>query len=220
MGASSGPGPRRSTSPPAAGRSSSSMASWGPGATRWTCTCPSARWRCGFCGRKVLAVAGRVEIMDQTRQLPQEAVVWLTHNAEAALQALGASGEVRVRVVDDAAMSKIHKDFARAEGTTDVLTFDLAPSPPEADRRPRISDVGSVHNRGAFELDTDVLVCRDEGLRQAHRHGYSVERELLLYVVHGVLHCLGHDDHDEAAAAEMHSVEDAVLTAIGVGPVF
>ena len=29
-----------------------------------------------------------------------------------------------------------------------------------------------------------------------------------------------HDDHDEAAAAAMHQVEDAVLTAIGVGPVY
>jgi len=42
----------------------------------------------------------------------------------------------------------------------------------------------------------------------------------LLYVVHGVLHCLGHDDHDEAGYASMHALEDRVLYAIGVGATF
>jgi ssRNA-specific RNase YbeY (16S rRNA maturation enzyme) len=43
---------------------------------------------------------------------------------------------------------------------------------------------------------------------------------LLLYVVHALLHCLGHDDHEEQAAEAMHRMEDAVLESIGVGPVF
>jgi ssRNA-specific RNase YbeY (16S rRNA maturation enzyme) len=43
---------------------------------------------------------------------------------------------------------------------------------------------------------------------------------LLLYTLHGVLHCIGFDDHEEADFEAMHGAEDAVLAAIGVGPVF
>src|SRR5262249_30742782 len=145
---------------------------------------------------------------------------------EKAIWHLGAAGEVRVRVVDDAAMAEAHEEFAGVAGTTDVLTFDL--TDPEAAPAPQL-DLGrrcldSDSNR--YGLDTDILVCFDVAERQVAPktpetgESIPVERELLLYVVHGVLHCLGMDDHDEATAAAMHRVEDVVLTAIGVGPVY
>lgn len=121
---------------------------------------------------------------------------------------LGLSGDVRVSVLDDAAMSKLHKDFCDIEGTTDVLTFDLSDG--------RNSDIDRV----LITIDTDIAVCLDEALRHATPGGYPVEHELLLYVVHGVLHCLGHDDHDPEQAAAMHRREDEILRAIGVGAVY
>src|SRR6185369_8183115 len=96
-----------------------------------------------------------------------------------------------VRVVGDEEMAAAHQRFSGVAGTTDVLTFDL-------------TEAGGA-------LDVDLLVCFDEASRQAASRGHGVERELLLYVVHGVLHCLGHDDHEEAAAARMHAEEDRVL---------
>ena len=44
--------------------------------------------------------------------------------------------------------------------------------------------------------------------------------QLLLYILHGLLHCAGFDDHDPAEHDRMHTEEDRILTAIGVGPVF
>lgn len=125
---------------------------------------------------------------------------WLVEHARAAVGHLGAAGEVRVRVVNDAQMAAAHERYSGIPGTTDVLTFDLAGEP--------------------GVLDVDILVCVDEARRQAAARGHSVERELLLYVVHGVLHCLGHDDHDEAGAAAMHAREDEILGAIGVGATY
>jgi probable rRNA maturation factor len=130
-----------------------------------------------------------------------EAHRWLEDLTSQALGVLGAAGEVRVRVVDDAVMSAAHEGFMGVSGTTDVLTFDLT-------------------EPGSGVLDVDILACRDEAARQAAERGHSVERELLLYIIHGVLHCLGHDDHDEAAAARMHAEEDRVLRAIGVGATY
>jgi probable rRNA maturation factor len=125
---------------------------------------------------------------------------------QAAAATLGLTGEIRVRLVDDAQMSAAHERYSRVAGTTDVLTFDLR-DPESAAGNPAAMDV-------------DIYACVDEAGRQAAHRGHGVERELLLYILHGILHCLGEDDHDDAAYARMHAREDEVLEAIGVGRVF
>jgi probable rRNA maturation factor len=130
----------------------------------------------------------------------------LNCHASAALACLPGepTGEVRVRIIDDAEMSAAHLKYSNIPGTTDVLTFDLTDGA-SADGEP---------------LDVDILVCIDEASRQAGARHHTVERELLLYILHGVLHCLGHDDHDDTAYARMHALEDEILEAIGVGRTF
>ncbi|MGE4198998.1 MAG: rRNA maturation RNase YbeY [Phycisphaerales bacterium] len=119
---------------------------------------------------------------------------------------LGVSGEVRIRLVPDSEMSRLHERHSSDPSTTDVLTFDM-------------SD-GASSSEGGLHLDADVIVCVDEAARQASQRSHAIVHELLLYSVHGILHCLGHDDHDEAGYAAMHAREDDVLSAIGVGPIF
>lgn len=142
-----------------------------------------------------------VDVVDGTGRLGTCRLAWLIDRARQALAPLGVSGEVRVRVVDDAEMAEAHARWAGVEGTTDVLTFDLRDDP-------------------AGPLDTDVLACLDEAERQAVERGHAPERELLLYLVHAVLHCCGHDDHDEARAERMHALEDDLLERAGVGATF
>ncbi|HZW09206.1 MAG TPA: rRNA maturation RNase YbeY [Phycisphaerales bacterium] len=126
---------------------------------------------------------------------------WVAERARAALAPLGCAGEVRARIVADAEMAEAHERWSGVPGTTDVLTFDLR----EAEDDP---------------LDVDLLICVDEALRQAGARGIPAERELLLYLIHGVLHCLGYDDHDEPGAARMHAEEDRLLEAAGIGATF
>ncbi len=145
-----------------------------------------------------------VEFIDADKRLSREDVAWLTDAAARAAGVLDASGEVRVRLVGDAEMAEAHQRYSGVPGTTDVLTFDL---------RERAA-------AGSPVLDVDVLICLDEAARQATEQGVSLREEVLLYTVHAMLHCLGHDDHDEADAARMHAREDEVLAAIGVGPVY
>jgi probable rRNA maturation factor len=138
-----------------------------------------------------------VDVVDESRGLTPADAARLRDAARHAARHLGCTGEIRVRVVGDEAMAAAHERWAGVPGTTDVLTFDL----------------GSAGRR----LDLDALVCLDEAARQAGPRGHEAWRELLLYVVHAVLHCLGHDDHDPDRAAEMHRLEDETLEAIGVG---
>ena len=159
----------------------------------------------------------RIDLADATGRLSEPACGWLMERLSEALpeacrrergrtggQVRG--GEVRVRVIADDEMAKMHEEYAGVPGTTDVLTFDMS------------VDEGD----GVPPLDVDLVVCLDEAQRQASArgHGETPQLELLLYTLHGVLHCLGHDDHDEGSFRAMHDAEDAILTAIGVGPVF
>ena len=95
--------------------------------------------------------------------------------------------------------SVAHERYSRVSGPTDVLTF--------------VSDSDDG-------LEIDLLACLDEASRRAASYEHDVTHELLLYVVHGVLHAIGHDDHDPEAHDRMHAEEDRLLTEVGVGPVY
>ena len=105
-----------------------------------------------------------------------------------------------VTLVDDEGMTRLHRDHCGIAETTDVLTFPGA-EPPEP-------------------IDADIAVCVDEAKRRAAERDYPIQRELLLYALHGVLHAAGYDDHEEADYLAMHAEEDRILRVIGVGPTF
>lgn len=114
------------------------------------------------------------------------------------------AGEVRIALVNDAAMAELHERHTGVPGTTDVLTFDLA-------------------GTGKTSLDVDLTVCVDQAGREARSRGIPVVHELVLYIIHGVLHCVGYDDHTcegDFGADAMHRREDEILHAIGIGPVY
>jgi probable rRNA maturation factor len=169
-----------------------------------------------------------VELSDPEQRLGDAARTWLLERARQALALLNCTGEARVRIVGDEEMSAAHLEYLGEAGTTDVITFDMSELDEAEEGEPGLSTApsgGSAEaprgtewqaNRAAV-LDADILVCSDEAARQAAVRDHSVERELLLYFIHGVLHCLGHDDHDEESAARMHQAEDEVLEGIGVG---
>jgi probable rRNA maturation factor len=98
-------------------------------------------------------------------------------------------------------MSELHLRHSQVAGTTDVLTFDL-------------------RRDSANAIEAEIVVCADEAARRGVELGHAIERELLLYCVHGLLHCAGYDDHDEAGWQRMHAREDEILRAVGVGATF
>ncbi|HWB20270.1 MAG TPA: rRNA maturation RNase YbeY [Phycisphaerales bacterium] len=111
---------------------------------------------------------------------------------------------VSILVTDDSQMRKLHRKYKGENTTTDVLTFCAS----EDDRS------------GAEQFPIDIVICADEAARRSRELGHSIYRELLLYVVHGLLHCVGYDDHTTKQSARMHREEDRILEAIGIGPTY
>jgi probable rRNA maturation factor len=125
---------------------------------------------------------------------------WLAERLTAAVARVAAPiARVTLLLVDDDRMAEMHARHRGAPARTDVLSFPAG--------RP-----------GAIEVDVAANV--DEAARQAAAHGHAVVREVLLYALHGVLHCAGYDDHDDDGSRAMHAEEDRILEAIGVGRTF
>jgi probable rRNA maturation factor len=110
--------------------------------------------------------------------------------------------ELSVALVGDARMSRLHLEFMDVSGPTDVLTFPL-----DFDEENRVTA-------------GEIVICVTEATRQAKKLGSRVNRELLLYALHGMLHLCGYDDTTDAAYRQMHRMEDDILTRLGLGPVF
>jgi probable rRNA maturation factor len=113
-----------------------------------------------------------------------------------------ALSELSLALVGDAKMAALHEQFMGIPVPTDVLTFPL-----DEDGRGRVTA-------------GEVVVCVPEATRRARAHGERVERELLLYALHGMLHLCGYDDRTDRDYRRMHRTEDMILTKLGIGPVF
>ncbi len=112
--------------------------------------------------------------------------------------------DLEVVILGLAGIRRLNKRWLGHNGPTDVITFDLSDGPAGQGGRA----VGQVN------------VCWPVARREAARRGVKPAAELLLYVVHGVLHLLGYDDGDPAEAARMHRKEDELLRELGYGAVY
>ncbi|MEO1236187.1 MAG: rRNA maturation RNase YbeY [Planctomycetota bacterium] len=150
------------------------------------------------------AAAWAVSFHTQVGDVDPPAAGWIEPLLTEAAQRSGVTGGwLDVTLVDDAAMADLHAEHHGDPTTTDVITFDLADP-----------DAPTSHVEG------DLVVCRDEAVRQAEARGHDARLELLLYAVHGLMHLLGEDDGEPEAYDRMHRREDELLGAMGFGPVF
>lgn len=100
--------------------------------------------------------------------------------------------EVDIAVVDAEEITCLNRRWLNHRRATDVISFDL--SDPQSDA-----------------LTAQIIVCGDVAVEQARRRGIGVQRELMLYVVHGLLHLMGYDDTDAASAEVMHARQEELL---------
>ncbi len=99
---------------------------------------------------------------------------------------------VDVAIVDADEIASLNRRYLGKDRETDVLSFDL-------------SEAGS---RG---VSAQVIVCGDVAADEGPRHGLSAEDELMLYVIHGLLHLMGYDDADAEQAERMKTRQEQIL---------
>ena len=105
-------------------------------------------------------------------------------------------GTLAITFIDDRRMRALNKRFLGHDRPTDVLSFRYDGEP----------------------IAGEILIAPGEARTYAKRHGISYEHELSRYVVHGLLHWLGHEDRTAAEQRKMRRVEDQLLGLAGADP--
>ncbi len=107
--------------------------------------------------------------------------------------------ELSVLLTGDPAIRELNRRWRGIDAPTDVLSFpmnDPAPSSPLG----------------------DIAISVTTARRQAEELGHSLEAELVVLLVHGVCHLLGHDHHGPREADVMRAEEARLLVALGADP--
>jgi probable rRNA maturation factor len=122
--------------------------------------------------------------------------------------------EMSLLFVDEATIAELHERFLGYEGPTDVLSFPMDDDLPPAGRQPDQGGRGPGSPSDVSDPPTvlgDVVVCPAVAGRQAVEHGVTVDDEVALLVVHGVLHLLNYDHAEPAETAAMQRREQELL---------
>ncbi len=133
--------------------------------------------------------------------------------AEQVLVAEGVTGDAELSLlfIDAEAMATLNTNFMDVDGPTDVLAFPIDAGPVDPGRQPDGGTPGPDRDPpGADELPLllgDVVICPEVAARNAPEHAGTVDDEIALLVVHGVLHVLGMDHADAADRVAMQERE-------------
>lgn len=103
-------------------------------------------------------------------------------------------------------ITALNKKFLHRNHATDVLAFDLYEEnfPVQRPRRRRVNFLAG-----------DIVISVDAALKAAKEYKTTPQRELALYMVHGVLHLRGYDDHSARKRKVMRKKEEELLGRLG-----
>jgi probable rRNA maturation factor len=151
---------------------------------------------------------------DEQGDHPVEVARW-SKLAREVLMARRVKGETEVSLlfVDEEAMAALNQQFLGKSGPTDVLSFPIEDDPGPTGRSPDFggSGPGVSPEEGMLTLLGDVVICPAVAARNAVDHGVSLDDEVALLVVHGLLHLLGLDHEEEGEAERMEALEQELL---------
>jgi probable rRNA maturation factor len=133
--------------------------------------------------------------------------------------------ELGINLIAPREMARVNWQFLRHEGSTDVITFDHrsadGSSAESFDHNesasadsPLVVGVARGISRPAT-LHGELFVCVEEAVKQAAEFRTSWQTELVRYVVHGVLHLLGHDDVRPELRRKMKREENRLVRRLG-----
>jgi probable rRNA maturation factor len=112
--------------------------------------------------------------------------------------------ELSVLLIDVPTMTELHVKWMDEPGPTDVMSFPMD----ELDTARSPDDVGP-----GPALLGDVVLCPDVAAEQATTAGHSLDDELHLLTVHGILHLLGYDHAEPQEERAMFRLQNELLDA-------
>tara|TARA_B110000438_G_scaffold185652_1_gene177296 strand:- start:838 stop:1383 length:546 start_codon:yes stop_codon:yes gene_type:complete len=143
----------------------------------------------------------RVDVVNDSKDLvkPSDSPLWKKF-AKKVIQDVGPKKrplEMCIHFLEEDAIAILNEEHLNKPGPTDVLAFPVGNLESELEEVP-------------FLLG-DVFVCPSFAKIQAIEKKYSLENEIALLIVHGILHLLGFDHVEESETIKMKKTEKLLL---------
>ena len=138
------------------------------------------------------------------------------------------AGELSIVFVTDSRIKSLNKKYLNENHPTDVLSFPnaLVGNPDETMAGPptKITALAGSRYGGTFggdnfgispkQISGEIIISTETAVKNARVYHTTPRREILLYVVHGILHLLGYDDQRASDIRKMRRKEQALLNLI------
>jgi probable rRNA maturation factor len=113
------------------------------------------------------------------------------------LAKLAVPGEIDLTILltDDGQIHQLNCEYLGVDAPTDVLAFTADYIDPDTKAR----------------YLGDVIISYERAVAQAQAGGHTIEQEVELLVVHGILHLLGYDHADPDHKAKMWAEQSEIL---------
>jgi probable rRNA maturation factor len=105
--------------------------------------------------------------------------------------------EISLAFVDNPTIHRLNQRYLQHDEPTDVLSFPLS-------------------DPSAAKLAGELVIGVEVALEQAAQRSHDVQVELALYVIHGLLHLCGYDDHDDDDRRAMRDRERHYLSLLSL----
>lgn len=129
--------------------------------------------------------------------------------AESAFPQLASSEravEISVLLTSDDKVRELNAEYRGKHRPTNVLSFPMADP----------DDLRDANLAGPELLLGDIILARGVCEAEAADKGVSVEQHATHLMVHGMLHLLGYDHHNDGEAADMEAREVRALARLGI----
>ncbi|QDT98088.1 rRNA maturation RNase YbeY [Gimesia aquarii] len=117
--------------------------------------------------------------------------------------------DISLAIVDNPMIRELNQQYLEHDYDTDVLSFllecQIDPSKQEADLR------------GAGKtIEGEIIVSAEMAVSMSEVYHWSADHELLLYIIHGLLHLCGYDDLSDEEILLMRTKEQQILNHWGL----
>ncbi len=122
-----------------------------------------------------------------------------------------ANHEVVLSFCQPAEIQKLNNYFRNIDEATDVLSFNSIGNLSEDLVKFEDLEISPENIESDVTLG-DVIICIDKASAQAQEKAITLEEELKLLFIHGLLHLLGYDHETPDEAAEMFALQEKIVT--------
>lgn len=123
-----------------------------------------------------------VEINNRTKFKINQSLI--KKNAECVIRLLKKRINLSLAIVDPSEMRRLNRRYRNKDKVTDVLSFE--------------------------ELN-EIVICYQQAKKQAKIVGHSIDEEMALLLVHGLLHLLGYDHQGKQENLKMQRLADKIM---------